>query len=252
MFYYYGRKKQIVRYYPQPKYNTIIEPFAGAAAYSFHHNAASRRVILVEKDQKVADIWTWLIHDATLSDIQSLPILRPGERSTEFLHIIHAATKMAFAFKKIKVTPILARNWEISKRVFAKHLHEVKHWEIICGDYTLSPEVEATWFIDPPYQGEPGMGYRYSSAKLDYSKLANWALSRKGDIICCEGGGASYLPFVPLLELKGIAGKASKEMIYYRSDTRRGQLPLFEMPTQQGDALVANSAAFHHSQLTIG
>ena len=233
MFYYYGRKKQIVRHYPPPNYDTIIEPFAGAAAYSLHHNSPDKRVILVEKDPKVAGIWNWLIHEATLSDIQSLPDLKPGERSTEFLHIIHAATKMAFAFKRIKVTPVLARNWEISRRVFARHLHEVKHWEIICGDYTASPDIEATWFIDPPYRGDPGMGYRHSSALLDYTKLAKWALSRRGEIICCEGEGADYLPFIPLLELKGVAGKTSQEMIFYRNGTRRRQPELFDMPAQQ-------------------
>jgi 16S rRNA G966 N2-methylase RsmD len=233
MFYYYGRKKQIVRHYPPPNYDTIIEPFAGAAAYSFHHNSPDKRVILVEKDPKVAGIWNWLIHEATLSDIQSLPDLKPGERSTEFLHIIHAATKMAFAFKRIKVTPVLARNWEISRRVFARHLHEVKHWEIICGDYTAAPDIEATWFIDPPYRGEPGMGYRHSSALLDYTELAKWALSRRGEIICCEGESADYLPFIPLLELKGVAGKTSQEMIFYRNGTRRRQPELFDMPAQQ-------------------
>ena len=29
MFYYYGRKKRIVKYYPKPTHDTIIEPFAG-------------------------------------------------------------------------------------------------------------------------------------------------------------------------------------------------------------------------------
>jgi len=90
---------------------------------------------------------------------------------------------MAFAFKRIKVTPVLARNWEISRRVFARHLHEVKHWEIICGDYTAAPDIEATWFIDPPYRGEPGMGYRHSSALIDYSRLASWAMSRTGSAL---------------------------------------------------------------------
>ena len=36
MFYYYGRKKQIIRHYPSPNYDTIIEPFAGSAAYSLY------------------------------------------------------------------------------------------------------------------------------------------------------------------------------------------------------------------------
>jgi hypothetical protein len=233
MFYYYGRKKQIVRHYPSPNYDIIVEPFAGAAAYSFYHNAKVERVILIEKDEKVANIWNWLIHDATAQDIRLLPDLNPGERSSEFLHIIHAATKMAFAFKRIKVTPVLARNWEISRRVFARHLNEIKHWEIICGDFTEAPDVEATWFIDPPYRGEPGMGYRHSSALMDYEVLANWALSRKGEIICCEGDGADYLPFTPLMELKGVAGKTSKEVIFYRPGAKKRQLELFDLSVQQ-------------------
>ncbi len=228
MFYYYGRKKQIVRHYPPPRYDVIIEPFAGAAAYSLYYNTLVARVILIEKDEKVAAIWKWLIHEATAQDIAALPDLKPGERSTEFLHIIHAATKMAFAFKRIKVTPVLARNWEISRRVFAKHLDEIKHWEIICGDYTKAPDIEATWFIDPPYRGEPGMGYRHSSAHLDYAALAKWVEARKGDVICCEGAGADYLPFRHLLDLKGVAGKTSREMVFYRPGKQSMQPSLFE------------------------
>lgn len=227
MFYYYGRKKQIVRHYPAPNYDVIVEPFAGAAAYSFCHNSVVSRVVLFEKDEKVADIWKWLIHDATETDIEALPDLKTGEHSTEFLHIIHAATKMAFAFKRIKVTPVLARNWEISRRIFAKHLQLIKHWEIVCGDYTEAPDIEATWFIDPPYRGAAGMGYRHSSAKLNYSELAAWALSRKGDIICCEGEGADYLPFRHLIDLKGVAGKSNRETIFYRPGKSAPQQELF-------------------------
>jgi hypothetical protein len=242
MFYYYGRKKQIVRHYPMPNYDVIVEPFAGAAAYSFHHNSIVKKVLLFEKDEKVANIWKWFIHEATERDIKALPDIQPGERSTEFLHIIHAATKMAFAFKKIKVTPILARNWEISRRVFAKHLNEIKHWEIICGDFTEAPDIEATWFIDPPYLGEPGMGYRHSSALIDYTMLAKWALSRKGEIICCEGFGADYLPFTPLVELKGVAGKTSKEMIFYRHGNKIKQRSLFDYIVQQSAPVDAQTA----------
>jgi len=227
MFYYYGRKKQIVKKYPRPNYDTIIEPFSGAAAYSMHEDNWEKRVILVEKDEKVADIWKWLINDATEEEIKNLPDLKPGDRSTEFLHIVHAATKMAFHFKRIKVTPVLARNWEISRRVFLANLHKVKHWEIHCGDYTTAPDIEATWFIDPPYKGDPGMGYRHSSKILDYGKLAAWALERKGEVIFCEGKDADYLPFKPLLDLKGVAGKLSKEVIFYKSPIPVAQMSLF-------------------------
>lgn len=221
------RKKQIAKHYPAPNFDTIIEPFAGAAAYSLFQNNWKKRIILLEKDPKVAEIWKWLIHSATVEEIKKLPDLKVGEKSSEFLHIIHAATKMAFHFKTIKVTPVLERNWEISRRVFAENLYKVKHWEIICDDYTAAPDVEATWFIDPPYKDSPGLGYKFSSKFIDYNALANWALDRKGEIIFCEGEFGDYLPFKPLLELKGVAGKSSKELIYYQSPILPHQMKLF-------------------------
>lgn len=217
MFYYYGRKKQIAKHYPSPNYKVIVEPFAGSAAYSLYKDNWKNDVILVEKDEKVADIWQWLVSEATPEKIKSLPDLKVGEKSSEFLHIIHAATKMAFHYKTIKVTPVLARNWEISKRYMADNIFKVKHWKIIGGDYSEAPNIEATWFIDPPYKENSGKGYRYSSEFINYDHLAKWAKSQKGEVIFCEGMCGDYLPFKPLLELKGIAGKSSKELIYYRS-----------------------------------
>ncbi len=208
----------------------IIEPFAGSAAYSLHGTNWKKRIILIEKDEKVCEIWKWLTEEATVDEIRRLPDLKVGERSSEFLHIIHAVTKMAFHFKTIKITPVLARNWEISKRIFASDLHKIKHWEIISGDYSESPDMEATWFIDPPYKGPSGMGYRHSSAKLNYDKLAEWTIKRKGEIIFCEGEYADYLPFRPLVEQKGVAGKISKEVIFYKTSVKNRnwkQLELF-------------------------
>jgi site-specific DNA-adenine methylase len=227
MFYYYGRKKQLARYYPSPKFDTIVEPFAGSAAYSLYGSNWRRQVVLVEKDEKVASIWRWLIEDATAEEILRMPDLLVGEKSSEFLHIIHAVTKMAFAFRTIKVTPVLARNWEISKRHMAADLHKIKHWTIVCGDYTESPDVEATWFIDPPYKGGSGMGYRHNSALMDYEALADWAMSRKGQVIFCEGNEGDYLPFVRLREQKGVAGKSSSELVFVRGASEESQQRLF-------------------------
>jgi site-specific DNA-adenine methylase len=223
MFYYYGRKKQIAKYYPEPNCSTIIEPFAGAAAYSLYGENWCKNVILVEKDPRVFGLWQWLIEEATVSDIRKMPDLRIGDYSTDFLHIIHAATKMAFKFKRIKVTPVLERNWEISKRIFEGNLYKIKHWKIICGDYSEAPDIEATWFIDPPYKGKSGMGYGYGSDLIDYDKLARWAKKRKGEIIFCEGEEGDYLPFRPLTSLKGVAGKTSMEKIFYKSHIKREQ-----------------------------
>ncbi len=217
MFYYYGRKKQIAKYYPEPGYDTIVEPFAGAAAYSLYKEHWKKNVILIEKDTKVFDIWDWLINRATIEDIEKLPTLKVGEKSSEFLHIIHAATKMAFAFKTIKVTPVLERNWEISRRVMKENLYKIKHWQIINDDYSVAPDIEATWFIDPPYKGEAGMGYRFGSNTIDYPQLAEWAKQRKGEVIFCEGKNGDYLDFKPLVNLKGVAGKTSKEVVYLQN-----------------------------------
>ena len=227
MFYYYGRKKQIAKHYPHPNCDAIVEPFAGAAAYSFYSENWKKEVILIEKDEQVAAIWEWLINEATPQSIKKLPDLKPGEKSSEFMHIIHAATKQAFKYRTIKVTPVLARNWEISKRVMAENLDKIKHWSITCGDYSLAPDIEATWFIDPPYKDEPGMGYHHSSAFMDYEKLAEWAKKRRGEVIFCEGLNGDYLPFKPLLDLKGVAGKTSKEVIYYQSEYQQAQIEMF-------------------------
>ena len=90
---------------------------------------------------------------------------------------------------------MLARNWEISRRTFAKNLHKVRHWEILLGDYSEAPDIEATWFIDPPYQGPPGMGYDFSSEHLDYENLASWILERRGQVVACAK--AATLPICP-------------------------------------------------------
>lgn len=234
MFYYYGRKKQIAKHYPTPNYDTIIEPFAGAAAYSMFGDNWKKNVILIEKDEKVSKIWDWLINHATVDEIRQLPDLKVGEKSSEFLHIVHAATKMAFHFKTIKVTPVLERNWEISRRIFAENLYKIKHWTIINGDYTIAPDIEATWFVDPPYKGDAGMGYRFSSKMIDYEKLAEWAIERKGELIFCEGENGDYLPFKPLLNLKGVAGKVSKEVVFFKSEAKVSkQLSLLEILDSQ-------------------
>jgi hypothetical protein len=136
---------------------------------------------------------------------------------------------MAYHFKTIKVTPVLERNWEISRRVFAENLYKIKHWTIINGDFTDAPDIEATWFVDPPYKGDAGMGYRFSSKLIDYENLALWAKNRKGEVIFCEGKNGDYLPFKPLIDLKGVAGKVNKEFIFYQSEVKvNKQLSLVE------------------------
>ena len=135
---------------------------------------------------------------------------------------------MAFQFKTITVTAVLERNWEISKRIMSQNLYKIKHWNVLKGDYTEAPDIKATWFVDPPYKGDAGRGYRFGSDTIDYERLAQWALNRKGELIFCEGKDGDYLPFQPLVNLTGVAGKINKEMIFYKSDIVENNLFNFQ------------------------
>lgn len=77
MFSYYGTKKKIAEKYPKPSYDTIIEPFCGAAMYSLYDNNWEKNVILYDKYEKVYKVWNYLIN-ASDNDIKSLPDLIVG------------------------------------------------------------------------------------------------------------------------------------------------------------------------------
>lgn len=47
MWSYYGRKKQIINKYPEPICDTVVEPFAGTASYSYKY--WDKNIILYEK-----------------------------------------------------------------------------------------------------------------------------------------------------------------------------------------------------------
>jgi len=59
MFSYFGSKNKLVKYYPEPKYNLIIEPFAGSAQYSCYYKKKS---ILNDSYEDVYSVWNWLIN----------------------------------------------------------------------------------------------------------------------------------------------------------------------------------------------
>ena len=48
--------------------------------------------------------------------------------------------------------PNWASTTAFSLERIAKLLPEIKHWQTQFSDYKNLPDIEATWFIDPPYQ----------------------------------------------------------------------------------------------------
>jgi hypothetical protein len=233
-FSFFGAKQRSSGHYPEPQYDTIIESFAGSAGYS--HRYYNRNIILIEKDPIIASVWRFLI-SANRNDILQLPLLKENQ-SIDNLDIVQEA-KWLIGFKINAGGSIIrkrltawgkqnksAQFWNVLGRErLAENVEKIDHWKIIEGDYSCAPAIEATWFIDPPYQ-KAGMGYRYSSRDIDYEYLSKWCESRKGQTMVCENLGAKWLQFKLLYECSGLC-KRSAEVLWYKSDKKENNLSEF-------------------------
>lgn len=224
---YYGGKWRAAPHYPKPEYQTIVEPFAGAAGYSLrypHHN-----VILVEKYPIVAAIWRYLIAvtpaeilaTPTVEHVDDLPAGTPQEaRWLVGFHMnagtVHPCKRLSAGRKKLRSMGRVSEGWtDATKQRIATQVERIRHWQIIEGDYTMAPAVEATWFIDPPYNNRAGS--YYVENKINYDQLAFWCEHCiLGQRIVCENEGASWLPFRQFRTLKqnAMSGKISREVIW--------------------------------------
>lgn len=213
MFSYFGSKSKIVKYYPKPKYDTIIEPFAGSARYALLYS--DRHIILVEKAKRIADIWRFLITASDI-DIDSLPHIPPHgdirdynfscQGARDFTFACHSRGSGTFGNKVGK--------WcTFNKAQIKENCAKIRHWQIIEGDYTYAPDIKATWFIDPPYEK---MGYRYMEYKLSYPDLLLWSQSRQGQVIVCENTDATWLPItIPVKSQRGCKHTKTEVMALY-------------------------------------
>ena len=76
MWSYYGRKKKIIKKYPKPLHNLIVEPFAGTGSYAMEY--WEHDVLLVDPYEKIVKIW-WYLQQAKPEDILKLPEVENGE-----------------------------------------------------------------------------------------------------------------------------------------------------------------------------
>jgi len=215
-FCYFGGKWRAALRYPPPKYGRIVEPFAGAAGYSLRYPTA--KVELYDKDPLISALWQYLIQ-VTEHEILNLP--ERVEHVDDIKAPQEAKWLVGFWLNKGSVSPRLtpsawARSgvrpksyWgpEIRTRI-ASQLKAIRHWKITEASYINCDDVEATWFIDPPYQGAPGRLYRYKIE--EYEQLANWCKSRSGQVIVCERKGAAWLPFQGIGSIKATPGRRGK------------------------------------------
>ncbi len=219
-FCFYGGKWRAVPRYPSPLYDTIVEPFAGAAGYATRY--ADRKIVLVERDATIAALWRWLIA-ATPAEIMSLPAtIAPNSLVTALDIPPEAQSLLGFWFNKgcngprLQPSKWMRDGWrpksfwgiEIRARI-AGQVNAIKHWQLIEGDYTAAPDIKATWFIDPPYSGPAGRIYRHN--RVDYATLGKWCQNKAGQVMVCENAGATWLPFEPHIQIKSLEGARGKK-----------------------------------------
>lgn len=192
MFSYFGRKGRAAKTYPAPEYPIVIEPFAGSLAYSLHHRPA--QAIGIERDKRTHDLWHRLV-GMTEQEIRDFPMPPLGQRTRDRWVIEAARSNGNAATTWRSVSPFMIPKFEQQRALALKH-HAYARASVLysLGDYRQAPDITATWYIDPPYQQVP-LGYRHGPDTLDYDELAAWCLTRKGQVIVCEGPGSTWLPF---------------------------------------------------------
>ncbi len=182
MFSYYGSKSKIVKYYPEPKYPLIIEPFAGSARYALQY--CNKAVILNDKYDVIYKVWKYLIF-ANVEDIENLPKMQKGDSLDDYF-TLSESEKLLMGFligysnrgKRKTYTGRAARDNELerAKKRILSYIGKIKHWEVYNKDYSELDNIEATYFIDPPYKDG---GHAYAKNKINYLHLAEWCKSRK-------------------------------------------------------------------------
>ena len=206
MFSYYGSKSKIVKYYPSPKFDKIIEPFAGSARYSLKY--FDKDVLLIDKYEPIIKIWKWL-QQCSPNDILKLPNLKTGENIKDYqFDCEEQKLFMGFIIKggdykaRYTISPFRGGKLEPIKKKIADNLFKIKHWKIELGTYEDIKNEQATWFIDPPYQFG-GHKYPCSNKKISYPLLKQWIMERQGQVIACENTKANWMEFSPLKEMRG-------------------------------------------------
>lgn len=170
MFKYSGSKRRMIQHLPAPPpgTKTIVEPFAGSAAYGLHYRP--ERLVLAESNQTVRELWSWLIGEASDGDLQELQsILRKHKVAGEKFDLRNLELAPG-ALTLARLTTSGVYVGQLSSYVFYPQnkidfgelrsaLPYIKcHVELGPTDFSDAMKCDSTAFvfIDPPYLGTSG------------------------------------------------------------------------------------------------
>lgn len=245
-FGFFGSKHRIVKHYPAPRHETVIEPFAGSAAYALLHH--DKKVVLVERDPAVASVWRYLI-DATEEQVLKLPLIPDAETLVSSLVPMGSPEWLLIGFNihsgearpRDRVSnhcrdyrpPWPHYTWKDPKTGYPyprmepgpdnlpRHIGYENFW----GEKRrarIARQVGAIkhWqIIEGDYTEAPNVtadwfidppyqkaGKSYPFHEINYEALARWCKGRSGQVIVCEAEGAQWLPFETLGTFKSTPG----------------------------------------------
>lgn len=236
LFKWFGSKWQAAPKYPAPKFDRIVEPFAGGAGYSLRY--PDKRVTICETNPNLQILWPWLIHEATESLIREIPIGVPVGTDIRSLGL---STGQSYLLKTWQRTNTTGGCWTISpwgnepgqwtantRARVAEEVYAIKHWNFEPdGLRVLRVAAElgspsSTWFVDPMYT----FNYQYNTKnRHNYEELGRLVRTLSGQTIVCEaecpktGKVPDWLPFVPFgksvtSRRKATQNHHSKELIW--------------------------------------
>jgi hypothetical protein len=226
LFPYYGGKGALAGKYPGPYFDHIVEPFAGGANYALRHGTR-REVTLYDVDERIVAVWRWLIA-ATSAEVLALPVLERGQLLASVTGLSDperwflALWAEPGSMKAWRSTKVSARGagsgWAQARERVAGAVDRISHWRCELGPYSDAPDISATWFIDPPYQGgssTAGAGYAHGRAAIDFARLATWTRARAGQVIACDHEDADWLPFRQLIAQQNQANAQDRAELVY-------------------------------------